>query len=707
MSVWSQDSKSQNTYNFLYDPDSLAVFNYVYDMELYHDRIYLSSKQYCYISPNKYAECFVVSKFSLEGKLLGRITLDTLFANYRSNNIALAGGNIYITGTNQTQTIIGRKNPVIVLDTALQYIASYEYEGDSDKVLTNTGIYADEELVVLTFLEVNYEEKPFDGLVYFIDRKTMNLMNKRAYTKGSFLVEIKSFQSTPDGNFAFLMDSSPRAGAGHEPSLSTIYKINAQGDTLGTFTATDLLGKLRRMLVSSDGSYYFPGEFKDDWDGLNRGLINKINGVMKSRTWVLKYPSDYGINRRSYISQEFTEAQNGDILGCGQVQEWADGEENLTYNGFVVRFTPEGELKWVRLYRHPKVLRKDTIGRFENSYFKKIAEADDGSIIISGEVSSGLNQEEDAKNNSNIWMIKLNEDGCLDGFPCQEIIRLDSAEQLDPPYFDIGSSWFYDYFIDINNKQIKQHSYIQFTIIDTIRKEGDLVYKIVNNRGLPIEYMKQDGPKIFFWDETASDWQLTYHFYGNLAYPTIFGNDVASTVTIDTTIYFYFGSYGQQNLQKVRIKIPDKTEIKRDVLKKCGFTTRGLRFRHELNPNDSIGKIRCYSKGSFFYDFQLYPKRPCDSVWTDVLNSDVEIDYNDNSFGVYPIPFNEYFCVHSKGIENAITLEVFNILGDKIYTDVIFDEKTCIDTNNWSSGTYILSLSHKNTSTIRKIILKQ
>ncbi|MEZ4981266.1 MAG: hypothetical protein R2769_06690 [Saprospiraceae bacterium] len=70
-------------------------------------------------------------------------------------------------------------------------------------------------------------------------------------------------------------------------------------------------------------------------------------------------PNDQLVDGEHYNLFDFIEAQNGNIVACGMAYDNTDTElatgvpdKNSTWNGFIVRISPDGEIKWLRLYKN-------------------------------------------------------------------------------------------------------------------------------------------------------------------------------------------------------------------------------------------------------------------------------------------------------------------------------------------------------------------
>jgi hypothetical protein len=116
-----------------------------------------------------------------------------------------------------------------------------------------------------------------------------------------------------------------------------------------------------------------------------------------SHEWYVKMVSTIEVLHR---------AKNDDILGCGYWFEFDD-----PYRGWVFRFSPEGELKWSRLY-NDAANRPWTLGAIP-IMFVRMTELNDGRIAITGWAIDSTDYPGANGANSNVLLMILDSMGCL------------------------------------------------------------------------------------------------------------------------------------------------------------------------------------------------------------------------------------------------------------------------------------------------------
>ena len=72
------------------------------------------------------------------------------------------------------------------------------------------------------------------------------------------------------------------------------------------------------------------------------------------------------------------------------------------------------------------------------------------------------------------------------------------------------------------------------------------------------------------------------------------------------------------------------------------------------------------------------------------------------TFGIYPNPVSDMLNIEAS--ENIEQVEVFTITGAKVFSQKSFTEKVEINTTDLSAGTYIIRMTTKNASEVRRFV---
>lgn len=107
------------------------------------------------------------------------------------------------------------------------------------------------------------------------------------------------------------------------------------------------------------------------------------------------------------------------------------------------------------------------------------------------------------------------------------------------------------------------------------------------------------------------------------------------------------------------------------------------------NPQHVYGSVATF-------DVWLYAENECfiDSVMMQVSTDDVGIEDPNQKFSFYPIPADNQLIV--EGLDNGNTIEMFNIVGERIYQTTVTANKETIDVSTLPAGTYLIKITSDN-----------
>ena len=96
--------------------------------------------------------------------------------------------------------------------------------------------------------------------------------------------------------------------------------------------------------------------------------------------------------------------------------------------------SPNGSIKWMRIYKLPQeLLDIDVYGQYRYSDLNKAEELDNGDIIACGDAFYSnwqLSALDPYKVQTNqVWQLRVDSLGCLEGYPCDTIIRIRPKEK--------------------------------------------------------------------------------------------------------------------------------------------------------------------------------------------------------------------------------------------------------------------------------------
>ena len=667
--------------------------------------VYISGAHFCLHDSldNVRVNCNSILKFA-QNDILASVAIDS-FASNGKNSIITHDQNIYFSGTT-IPILEGRPNIIERYDESLNKTFRKIINPFSNGVINNNGLIRNGDFyysfgnIVDTNMSFAHIQK--------LDT-SFNVVWEKKYNRSIFSNTCHDLQPTPDGNLMYVNDFFDNFGAGGDNGHQ-LMKIDLDGnkvDSLEFDFSTSSNNIIPSLLVSESGHVYFTTlNNPEPISNLpSHGHINKYSPDLNTLEWSVQLPFNNRINERRYRVYDLHEAQNGDILACGETFDGSQSiftdQVNKTWNGFFIRISPDGEIKNLRVYKtlhnNPLLVPED-YGVYRESALFQIHEMPDGRIILGGTANYTPWQNgviyPSGEIRSWIWMMTVNPNGCLDGEECQEVIIINGENQPWDPIFTLGTKWTYEYFPDPINPNHIIHSYITYEVTDTITENDTIVYIITNNRGLQEERMIQGDNEIWFWDNNLDDWQLTYDFDANNSYDTQFGSPgfiTNTTAVVDTTEIFTFGERGVITLKKISVADNGTLEepLKIDILERCGNLTGGLRLGLGLNlfdPFYQIGNIRCFEQDTFFFNFDSPPNSTiaCDSVWTEILNSTSSDDQP--VLNIYPNPTSNQIQI--EGLEKDEFYSLHSITGKLI--DSGYTKNQVININE--KGIYILNI---------------
>jgi len=223
-------------------------------------------------------------------------------------------------------------------------------------------------------------------------------------------VTIGDLKPTIDSNLAFIVYE---AHAGVNYSLPVhIVKM----DTLGNLIAEKELERSPNGRTNlAEDSF---GNFYTDIERAFESDIVKIDKELNEILWLTTLPADYlGIDQR-YKVLDVEVANNGDVLVSGEAS-YLHQESGVVCGSFLGRLSSEGELLWFKLLSNVSDENDIDDDSFRKSYLLEIKELPNGNIAGTGATikfleAGGVNQE--------LWLLSIDENGCIEGFDCDDDI---------------------------------------------------------------------------------------------------------------------------------------------------------------------------------------------------------------------------------------------------------------------------------------------
>ena len=696
----------QETYSKVIDIDVDASRNYIRDMIMMEDKIITQSIQFCSQDTSNFV-CGIMSKFNLNGEINKKNYNFLTAAFYDGPNCIQYSNDRFYYSTNLLEDSY-LYTTLFNYDIELEEQMNLSFMGPESKSnINNQGIRVLNDKIYIYGNVHNASGVPDSVQIIKTDLEGNEIWRKY-YTYGNSGLAINNLQATPDGNLAFILQINSPNGANNGFDGYQLMKIDTAGNVIDIFAFEDSNRQPNRLLASSDGGYVFSSIHHpitgSDIFTTGYGLINKMDAGMDTLEWSLILPNDQLVDGRHYRMWDYLEAANGDIVACGMAYDNTDTElatgvpdKNSTWNGFIIRLSPDGGIKWLRLYKNNNdLLPHDEYGRFRPSRLNKIKELSDGRFIAAGDVFVKNSQlaaiDEQETEAFHLWFLMVDENGCLEGYDCEEIIRL--SQHQDSVVSIENHIWIYeevDNFFGVGPYQI---GFANYKIPAFIYQDGSIEY---GDTISPTFYIKNN--KMYFWDHYYQEYIMYYDWqesesYEIKYYDQFMDSEEIATVIIDSITHRYFGDDSLQ-VQHVHIlnsgTLEDYTDV---VYKGIGPGYFGIRFLLgcglcDFDPQITI--LRCFTNDTMTYSFVPYA---CDSTW--LVTNTHEIDKD--QILVYPNPTDDR--IHIKGIESDLEYEVFTMSGHLIKKGKTKDNSILFESN----GLYMVRLKVEDTWISKKVV---
>lgn len=108
---------------------------------------------------------------------------------------------------------------------------------------------------------------------------------------------------------------------------------------------------------------------------------------------------------------------------------------------------------------------------------------------------------------------------------------------------------------------------------------------------------------------------------------------------------------------------------------------------------------------SFYYKGECYIFSGNSNICDANLNSVESMNENSNLFSLFPNPSSNYFTIQiSELIENAV-IEMYNSIGELVYSQKMESENHMVFTHNFDDGIYFVNVYSNNESYSQKIVI--
>lgn len=379
--------------------------NLLWSFTLHDDTIIAATGDICFSTSQP---CSTVSKYGMDGELLNLVNAeDFKFGN--EDVFSILGDSLFMSG----QSILPPKLTAQFLRTspALDNYKKTQLIPDDRYTYFNEGLLFHEGSF---YSYGNGGIIENDSIIGYVTKWQEDLMTvDTVYIFQQFDLEnmVDDLQVDFDGNLVFLNRGQDSSEIGFQGSIVT---INTSGEILDemNFKYEGTADILPNFVLNQDGNYIIPD--RGEFPLFTRERILCFDKLTKELKWETYLPFDGFEDNRSYYIIDLNRTVNGDILISGDV---ANGDGlNFNKSGFITRINGfTGEIVWNRIYKDWNNVNGSTQGYIDESFINQVMELDNGDILAGGRIREKGNPQLNL-----LWLLRLNENGCLHSEDCEE-----------------------------------------------------------------------------------------------------------------------------------------------------------------------------------------------------------------------------------------------------------------------------------------------
>lgn len=689
--------KAQATFNQSINFDS-GFWNNAIDLALSEDGIVVTGEYAQIIDSQTIRVPGNVLFFEIGGALDEVLPLDLISApgfgidreRFPSGNLAVSDSATFIVGK-----VYGENNKLAIfsIQSGISPVDTFLIDMAEDYIIRPEGLLSYDGSLFVHGGIWKIGEATSRGIILRIDITNKEVVWQKEFSYSDVSQNsCNDLQPTIDGHLIFSNYHTYGAGTATVEGYE-LYKINSSGETIGVYEYVDNNGLAPgRLLSSAEGAVYYLTKYhpEDVWAPKD-GWINKLNPEMEEVEWSTPLPSEPFSNNWEYNVLDFIEAANGDIIFCGEATGGGWHPDD-SHNGFIARNSPDGELKWTKIYRHPNMdaFPIEDFGLYRHGELNKVIETPTGQIIACGHARYSpfqLSAIQDLELSSRLWLLAVDANGCLAGEECQDVIVLDGANTA-LPVFDIGTRWTYEV-ETFAGGPAKSVSFETYEIVDTAIVGGQTAFAVEEGSTGNLQYLRQEGSLVYFWDADLEMYQLNYDFSVNSQYGTQWtgqcssGGGIAMIEVDSVTQETVMGD----TLPVQHLRIENNGTIEGDLLTNVyagiGQQSGGLRLPLGYGLCDAVREItrlRCFDNDSLQYNFVGYS---CDSTF--VITSTSEV--TQGAINIFPNPSSG--LINIEGAPPSAPYELYAVDGRLVQSGVFGGNQLFIE----RPGIYWLKVS--------------
>jgi len=184
----------------------------------------------------------------------------------------------------------------------------------------------------------------------------------------------------------------------------TMTRTDAEGNEIWTHNYPVSVWNVSSQVLAVDDGGFVVSWARDFWFELDSLIAFPPSVLWFNAQGELTNSYYFPSNDHQRVLINLYRASNGDIIGAGRAHL---GDEDLGLTGWIFRLSPQGELLWERNIADLRLPAK-------RSWFNDVIEMPDGSLVFVGLISDTFPNNIPVATNTNVWVVKLDSDGCLE-----------------------------------------------------------------------------------------------------------------------------------------------------------------------------------------------------------------------------------------------------------------------------------------------------
>lgn len=687
---------AQETFSVSYDFQKNDLYVYPWELHFHNNRYYILSSHLCLSNPVHF--CAGLTKLSSEGRVLKKRLfnnfLHTVDCFLEYNDGFLISGHQY--GNFHTTTILE-------IDTNLNIVNIFS---------TDTSEYSRHNLGMQVFQNdiYVYGKSGKDSVGIYLTKlsgKNFNTLWTKEYNLG-MKRGILDFDTT-DKELVYVSQFDMRpAGANQEGEYEfEIMKLDTAGNTLDSFVLVGddfyKAGYLNIICTDNRNNLYFTTEYTltDEYNG--GGVINKINHTLDSILWSIPLPKSnipilYG---RFYSINKIIQDRNC-IIACGRVNSGRVKHSSVGYilQGFIVKLTLSGEVRWIHYYRFPKDNPDNITGNYKFSQLCDIIKNKFGGYSATGFIQ--YYQNPDSLLQIDHWLLSVDENGCLDGEECSEVIVIDGKVDTLYNYYFVNPRNEWNILISFKENGVIKKKTVRYRFSsDTSLINGIGYHELLSTESKtePIShhtgaFYRQDTDKVWKWTPEGEELIYNFNQWIEGLYYMYLEDDTVSFIITPEVRRLIDGSRRRTLLLEGYVENVEDHECNFTWIEGIGSLYGFPYDKNKCKKGNFTSQLLC-----FYTDDELLYKNENISGCYLVSNDEIEL----STLKIYPNPVKKTLIIEN--YSDISRVEIYNTIGQLMIK--IDAPGNTINVSELPAGAYFITIYRNSQELLRMKFIKQ